>query len=476
MNHQTPIVVDLDGTLIKTDILWESLLLLAKQKPLKFVMFPFWLLGGKSFLKKRLADYIMPDVSALPYFDELIAFLRKSKKEGKKLIIASATDERIVKQVANYLELFDIVLGTSDGNNLKGNHKMELIKSVCDGKGFDYIGNDKADIPIWNASEKAYAVTNSKKLIGAISKKPKDIHIFESKRSLQILIKALRPHQWIKNILLFVPLFFAHELTSVDKIVTLLLAFVSMSFCSSSVYIINDLFDLEVDRYHSSKKKRPFAAGLLSIPSGLAMAFTLLLLSFSMSFVLLPQQFTAVMALYLILTTTYSLLLKERLLLDVLGLSALYTARIFAGGVAVSVPLSPWLLAFSSFFFLNLAFIKRYVELKESEFRNGEKLKGRDYHIGDMVIIQSAGIASGYMSVLIFFLYITNSREVTELYSNAMWLWFIGPLLIYWLTRLWLLAQRRCVDSDPVLFAVKDLQSWVIGFGILSMILLGSLF
>ncbi len=475
MSHQTPIVVDLDGTLIKTDILWESLLLLAKQKPLKFMMSPFWLLGGKSFLKKRLAEHVMPDVSVLPYFDELIAFLRKSKEEGKKLIIASATDERIVKEVANYLELFDTVLGTSDGNNLKGKHKMELIKSVCDGKGFDYVGNDRADIPIWKASEKAYVVTNSKKLINAIPKKPNEIHVFKSQRSLKAFIKALRPHQWIKNILLFIPLFLAHELTSVDKIITILLAFVSMSLCASSVYIINDLFDLEADRYHPSKKKRPFADGLLSIPSGLVMAFTLLLASFSTSFMLLPQQFTVVLTLYLVLTTIYSLLLKERLLLDVIGLSVLYTVRIFAGGVAVSVALSPWLLAFSSFFFLNLAFIKRYVELKESEFRNDKKLKGRDYHINDMVIIQSSGIASGYMSVLIFFLYITNSREVIELYSNPMWLWFIGPLLIYWLTRIWLLAQRRCVDSDPVLFAVKDFQSWVIGFGILSMILLGSL-
>jgi 4-hydroxybenzoate polyprenyltransferase len=468
---KSPLVVDLDGTLIRTDILWESLLLLIKKKPKEFLVTPLWLLKGKSFFKRKLADNVTPDVTVLPYYDEVINLLYKSKKEGKTLILASASDERIVKKIAHYLNLFDIVLGTTDNNNLKGVRKLELIKQTCNGQVFDYIGNEKADIPLWYESEKAYVVTNSQKLINSINKESDKIYVFRPPGGLKSLIKALRPHQWAKNILLFIPFFLAHEIMDYDKIITLILCFIMMSLCASSVYVINDLLDLESDRHHSSKKNRPFAAGFLSIPNGMLLSAVLLLLSFVVSYIYLPHQFTALLALYLIITMLYSFLLKRFLLADVIGLSSLYTLRIFAGGVAVTIPLSPWLLAFSSFFFLNLGLLKRYVELKEYEFRDKQKLKGRNYLVDDMHVILSSGISSGYMSVLIYYLYITNSPKVIQLYSSPEWLWFIGPLLIYWITRLWLLAQRKHVDSDPVLFAIKDYTSWIIGLIILIIML-----
>ena len=475
MNYKNIIVVDLDGTLIRTDILWESLLLLAKQKPYKFLIAPLWLLGGRSYLKKRIIDYVVPDVSMLPYNGELLSFLKKSKEEGNRLILASATDERIVNQVAEHLGFFDSAFGATANNNLKGKHKLELINHTCNGNRFDYIGNEKADIPIWHASEKAYAVSNSKKLIEKISKESDKIHVFGSPRNLKTYVKALRPHQWVKNVLLFVPLILAHEITSVDKIFTILIALLAMSLCASSTYILNDLLDIESDRHHSTKRNRPFAAGLISIPNGLTMALFLLLLSFLVGLLFLPRPFLATLLAYFILTTIYSLFIKKYLLVDIITLSSLYSLRVYAGSVAISVTLTPWLLTFSSFFFLSLAFLKRYVELKEYEFCIEKNLKGRSYTNDDIQIVQSSGVASGYMSVLVFYLYITNSKKVEVLYSNPVSLWFIGPFLIYWLTRIWLLAQRGKVDSDPILFAIKDVPSWIVGIVIGTLIVLGAL-
>jgi 4-hydroxybenzoate polyprenyltransferase len=469
------IFVDLDGTLIKTDILWESLFLLARNNPSKFIKVPLWLLRGKSFLKKKIADYALPDVSVLPYNEELLSFLRKSKAEGRSLILASAADERVVKKIAEYLNIFDEAFGTTENSNLKGNLKLELIKQVCNGKGFDYVGNEKADIPIWSASENAYAVTDSRALLNKIPKQSDQIHTFGLDRSFNAIIKALRPHQWVKNLLLFVPLLLAHEITSRDKIITLIIAFFSFNLCASSVYIINDVLDIGSDRHHPSKKNRPFAVGLLSIPNGLIMSICLLTACFFVSFTWLPLNFTAILILYLFTTSLYSLWIKKKLIADVIALSFLYVVRIFSGSAAVLVPISPWFLAFASFFFLNIALAKRYIELKEYEFRREKNLMARGYHVVDQQIILTAGISSGYTSVLVFYLYITNSKVVTELYPNPMWLWLIGPLLIYWLTRLWILAQRRLIDSDPVLFTLKDLSSWITGIVIVCLLILSAL-
>ena len=473
--NRNPIFVDLDGTLIKTDILWESLFILAKNNPSKFIQVPLWLLRGKAFLKKKIADYAVPDVSVLPYNKELLFFLRKSKAEGRNLILVSATDERVVKKIAEHLNIFNEVFGTSENSNLKGNRKLELLKQINNEKGFDYVGNEKADIPLWTASENAYAVTDSRALLNKIPKQSDQIHTFTSDRSFNAIIKALRPHQWVKNLLLFLPLILAHEITSHNKIITLIIAFFSFSLCASSVYIINDILDIEADRHHSSKKNRPFAAGLLSIPNGLIISICLLTTSFFVSFTWLSINFTALLILYFFITSIYSVWIKKILIADVITLSSLYVLRIFSGSVVVAVPITPWFLAFSSFFFLSIALAKRYIELKEYEFHQKKNKRARSYHVDDQQIILTAGISSGFISILVFFLYITNSKVVAELYPNPMWLWLIGPLLIYWFTRLWLLAQRRLVDSDPVLFTLKDLGSWITGILIVCLVILSSL-
>jgi len=475
MMTEEVIAVDLDGTLVCTDLLWESLLLFIKKNPLFLFFLPIWFIqGGKALVKVKLADRVQPDIATLPYSNQLIAFLKQARQEGKKLILASGSDERIVKAVSDHLRLFDKSFGTTSDCNLKGLKKWEAINSYLNKKPFSYIGNEKSDMSLWVKSEKAYVVTRSKKLIRSIRKNCGEIHIFDRPGKIKAIFRALRPYQWSKNFLIFVPLFLAHQITDLTKLVSCILAFFVFSFCASAFYILNDLFDLKADRRHEKKKSRPFATGDLSIPNGLVIAFVSLGISIYLGVYFLTFQFLFVLLLYCMFTLLYSLFFKKIIILDAIVLSIFYTLRIFAGGIAASVEVSPWLLAFSVFFFLSLAFVKRFVELKDNKKNNIEKPDGRNYHIDDMFLIQSSGISSGFMSVLVFFIYITNSQVVRELYSNTLLLWFIGPLLIYWLNRMWFLAQRGTVDSDPVLFAIKDFTSWIMGLLTILFIFLSS--
>jgi 4-hydroxybenzoate polyprenyltransferase/phosphoserine phosphatase len=475
MMTEEVIVVDLDGTLINTDLLWESLLLFIKKNPLSLFFLPIWFIqGGKALVKVKLADKVQPDIATLPYSNQLMALLKQARLEGKKLILASGSDERIVKAVSNHLGFFDESFGTTSDCNLKGLKKWQAINSYLNKKTFSYIGNEKSDKSLWAKSEKAYVVTRSKKLIRSIRKNCGEIHIFEKPGRIKAIFRALRPYQWSKNLLIFVPLFLAHQITDFTKLVSCILGFIVFSFCASAFYILNDLFDLKADRRHEKKKSRPFASGVLSIPNGLVMAFVSLAISIYLGFYFLTFQFLFILLLYCLFTLSYSLFFKKIIILDAIILSIFYTLRIFAGGIAASVEVSPWLLAFSAFFFLSLAFVKRFVELKNNKKNNIKKPEGRNYHIDDMFLIQSSGISSGFMSVLVFFIYITNSQVVRELYSNTTLLWFIGPLLIYWLNRMWFLAQRGTVDGDPVLFAIKDCASWIIGLLTILFIFLSS--
>ncbi|MBN2035437.1 MAG: UbiA family prenyltransferase [Chitinispirillaceae bacterium] len=282
------------------------------------------------------------------------------------------------------------------------------------------------------------------------------------------LLKALRPHQWVKNLLLFAPLVLAHKLNDPASFTTLLVAFCLMSMASSAMYLINDLFDREADRKHPVKKNRPFASGAFSVRTGIVIAGVLLIAAFAASMVFLPDRFTLILTLYIVCVLLYSLVFKHWLMIDVILLSLFYGLRIFAGGVAVDIPVSPWLLAFSSFFFLSLAFVKRYVELQLHEAKPSEVVQGRYYRFDDRHLVQTAGITSGFLSVLVFLLYIANSKEVSEFYPHPMWLWMIAPLFIYWLMRFWFLAERKKIHSDPVTFAIKDGASWAtVGFCIL---------
>jgi 4-hydroxybenzoate polyprenyltransferase/phosphoserine phosphatase len=475
MAKEDILVVDLDGTLIKSDLLWESIFLLVKKNLFKLFLIPFWLLkGGKAYLKSKLADNVQPDVSRLPYFETLIDFLKKSKEEGKQLVLASASEIRLVEKVAGHLDLFDRYIGTTVGKNLKGKIKLDEIKKICGGKSFGYVGNDTSDLVIWGAAEKAYAVTDSRGFIKALKGKDGDATIFNRDRDRYAFLKVLRLHQWVKNFLIFIPLFLAHQVTDTPKLISCIIAFFLFSICASALYIVNDLFDLEADRHHPKKYTRPLASGDISILTGLVLAAVCIIACYVMCYYSLRVPFLLLLSLYLLLSLLYSLILKTKMIIDVISLSVLYSFRIFAGGVAADVSVSPWLLAFSIFFFLCLAFLKRFVELETFKEKHIEELDGRDYCVEDISLVQTAGISSGFISILVFYLYITNSEVVTELYTQPMFLWAVGPLLIYWLIRLWVKAKRGLVDSDPVFFAVKDAVSWIVGACVTLLVVLGA--
>lgn len=462
-DEKRPLCVDLDGTLIKTDALWESFLLLVKDRPYAVPAVPLWLMSGKANLKKQLADRVLPNADALPYSDAVLDFVREAKEQGRPVLLVTASEQRIADRVGAHLELFDEVLGTNGDANLKGENKAKVLTERFGEGKFDYIGDSPADIPLWKASGTAIVANASDAMLerarSAVGKAEAVGAPLGGKA--KALIKALRPHQWMKNVLLFVAPLLAHV---EDPWIWLqsVLAFASFSLVASSVYILNDLLDLEADRKHHRKKGRPFASGKLSIPLGLAMFPTVMGTGLGLSLVFLPTRYTLALMGYLVLTTAYSVWLKRKLIVDVLMLGGLFTYRVLSGGVAADVEVSFWLLAFSMFFFTGLAFVKRFSEIVATQSKNLERVPGRNYWVTDLDIIRGVGPASGFMAVLVFCLYM-NSPQVQALYAQPQALWGIAPVLLYWITRIWFLAGRNQLHDDPVVFAIRDRISYLAG-------------
>ncbi len=457
-----PLCVDLDGTLIRTDILWESVLLLIKKNPLSVVLLPVWLFRGKAYLKRRIAERVHVDVRVLPYREELLEYLRKQERTGRKLILVTASDMLPAADVAAHLGIFDAVLASDGNTNLSGRKKADRLRRLFGDKGYAYAGNSKKDVEVWRYSQSAIVVSSSKYLSDTV-RKVVDVqwHLEDRSSSKRTLIwRALRPHQWLKNILVFIPLLTSHQLQNVTLLLQGALAFVAFSLCASSVYVFNDLMDLDADRSHQKKCHRPFASGDLSIPVGVFLLSALLLTAGWVAWGF-SSLFQLVLAIYYVLAVIYTLVLKSRMLVDVFALAALYTLRIFLGGVAVGVAVSQWLLGLSIFFFLSLAFIKRCSELLELSKQDGLVAKGRSYTHADMNLMVIQGIASGYVASLILVLYV-NSPEVSRLYSNPGMLWFLSPLLLYWISRMWMITHRGEMHDDPVEFVMSDKISYAV--------------
>lgn len=455
--------VDLDGTLISGDVLWESLILLLKRDPCGCLASLGCLIEGRARFKRRLADRVMPDPATLPYRESLLVFLREERAAGRRLLLATASDERIGQAVADHLGLFDGVIGSDGSRNLKGRTKLAAIRERCQHEGFDYAGDSAADLPIWAAARHAYLVAPSQRVLRRLRTIREPERVFETPVSgLRAGVRALRPHQWAKNLLLFLPLVLAHKLTDFQRLTQVGTAFLVFCLCASAVYLLNDILDVEADRQHPVKRRRAFANGEITIPAGLVAFLGLIATSFTLSALLLPWGFTLALTIYLALTTAYSVFLKRKLLLDVLALAGLYTHRVVAGSLAAQVVLTPWLLAFSMFLFLSLAFAKRYTELTLVRESEGKKLVGRAYVVQDLAVIESVGPTSGYLAVLVLALYI-NSELVHSLYARPSILWGICPILLYWITRVWFFAGRCVLHDDPVLFALRDRLSFVLG-------------
>ncbi len=466
MNNQThlpALAVDLDGTLVKTDFLYESFLAFVKQNPFNIFLVLFWLLStNRAVMKSRIAARVDLDVANFPYHTEVITWLREQDKSGRKLILATASNEKYAQAVADYLGFFDDVIATHGKDNIKGENKEKKLIEMFGVRGYDYVGDSHADISVWRSARAAIVVSSSTRLLSKVTAIASVDKHFEPTQTKTGLLRAMRPHQWVKNLLIFVPLFTSHSFGSLPIWTAAMLAFVSFSLCASGIYILNDFLDLQADRIHQNKRFRPFASGQVGIPLGSALMITLIALSLFIAHSI-SRSFLLVILVYLSLTISYSFYLKRLLMADIVVLAGLYTLRIYAGAVAINVSLSFWLLAFSMFLFLSLAIVKRYTELLlVRNIDPSGKTFARAYHINDMPIMGALGSASGFIAVLVMALYL-NSDDMLKLYEHPEILWLVCPAMLYWICRIWLLAQRGEVHDDPIVFVIRDSVSRLIG-------------
>lgn len=458
------LVVDLDGTLVRTDLLLETGLLFLREHPLRLLAPAGWLLRGKASLKRELADATDLDVAVLPYDRAVVELIGIERERGRRIVLATASHRRLAELVADHLQLFDEVIATDSKRNLSAENKRDALVDAFGEHGFDYVGNSHKDVPVWRAARYAYVV-NAMPGVERRARKLGNVAgvLRADQTKWRDWAKALRLHQWLKNILLFVPLFAAHQYTVLSLVQDALLGFLCFSLCSSSVYVLNDLLDLGDDRHHPVKRFRPFASGRLSIVSGVLGFPLLLVAAFTLALWQLPFAFSAVLATYYVSTLAYSLKLKRLMVIDVITLAALYTVRVIAGAVALDLSLSFWLLAFSMFMFLSLALVKRYAELFEARALGRlDKARGRGYFPDDLQMVAALGAAAGYMAVMVLALYI-NDSNTTRLYQHPEIIWLACPLLLTWVSRVWMLAHRGQMNEDPVIFAVEDRTSLAIG-------------
>ena len=405
-----PIYVDLEGVLIKTNLLLESIFILVKKNPLFIFPILYWLIKGR--IKEEVAQRTELEITLLPYNEKLLDFLKSEAKNKRRLILISNADEKFTQKIATHLGIFQEIITTSPESDLTSYERLTPLP------------------------------------------------LQEKRNNILIFLKAIRFHQWIKNFLVFIPIFAAHKYFDWQKLLYAALAFISISLCASAIYVINDLLDLEVDRTHQDKKKRPLASGLFPIAFGLIISPLFLGVAFSLSLATLPDSFSLILLLYLFSSILYSFLLKSKMVVDVLILAGLYTLRIFAGSQATGVQASFWMLVFSAFIFLSLAFVKRAVDLYSLINSDDQDIKGRGYLVSDLGLVQMMGIGSGYLSVLVILLYL-HDKNTTLIYSNPQILWLLSPILLFWINRIWLLSSRGVIHSDPIIFAIKDKTSWI---------------
>lgn len=422
---------------------------------------PIWRLGGRAKLKRRMADSLQLNVQFWPLNTEVLAFVQEAKSRGRKVVLATAADSQIAAAMQSRLKLFDELV-TSDGStNLSGKIKAATLSQRFGAKNFDYIGNSRSDLPVWAEARLAYVVDTSNGMVQKAEKVARVERVFIVPPSgWQDWVRGLRLHQWSKNLLLIIPMLGAHKWTDPARMWLVMLGMAAFSLCASSVYLLNDLLDLESDRQHHSKQHRPLASGKISLLTGLITAPLLLLAAAALASNL-GLRFAAILGAYYLMTVIYSLRLKQAELLDVLTLAGLYGIRVLAGGVVAEVMVSDWLMMFSLFVFLSLAFAKRFTELRMTGRLGETKLKGRAYAGDDTELVSSMGVSSGYLSVLVLAMYVSHP-SVTALYLRPQLLWLACPVLLYWISRVWLLAHRGRMHNDPIVFALRDWQSWLV--------------
>lgn len=459
--NKPPLCVDLDGTLIYSDTLAELFLRMIKKRPCYLIFLPFWLLRGRAFLKIKMEEICGKYVKHIPFNDSFLKYLNSKKAEGHKLYLATACPKNLAKKLVESLNLFEEVWGSSSEINLKSAKKAELLLEKFGENNFIYAGNDAPDLEVWRHAQSLVLVNVKKSLErkAAMENPTKNILVFSEKKSaFKAFFRATRIHQWAKNILIFVPLFLSHSYFKIDKIGEALLAFLAFGLCASASYIFNDIMDVENDRLHASKRRRPIAAGHFSIASALIIAFSFMAISVLISAVLSVNTLL-VLLLYTALTLSYSFYFKRIVLLDIIILSSLYMIRIYYGSTAISVATSFWLMSFSIFIFFSLGFMKRYIELQKMENTN-EKIKGRGYVYSDAQIIAPVGIASGILSLVFYVIYV--DKVAFQLYERPSFLMFGAIIFLYFIVKTWIMAARKLVHDDPIVYAIKTKENYAI--------------
>jgi 4-hydroxybenzoate polyprenyltransferase len=460
-DHDIPLCIDLDGTLLRSDAGAESALALLKCNPLYGFAMLAWLLHGLAYAKRRIAERVALDAGALPFDERLLNWTRSEAGKRRRLLV-TASDALLAQPIADRLGLFDGVIASDGKHNLKGHAKAAVLVERFGERGFDYAGNARSDLAVWRHARRAIVVNAGDELAAAAAEVCEvERHFPREAGGTRDWLRALRPHQWLKNLLVFLPLLAAHRWHDAGAIGAAVLAWLAFSLCASGTYIANDLLDLGADRRHPRKRNRPFASGALPLWQGMLASPLLVAAAFVLAVWQLPAAFAPWLAGYLVLTLAYSLAMKRVPMLDVLALAALYTVRILAGGAAAAVPVSFWLLAFSMFLFLSLAMLKRYTELHDLRAQGGGAASGRGYAVDDLPLVQSLGAGCGLVSVLVLALYV-DSTTGGALYHHPHRLWLLCPLLLYWIGHVWLLGQRGRMHDDPLVFAARDALSWTL--------------
>ena len=471
-----PLCVDLDGTLVRTDLLYEQLLQLVRQKPLALLSLPGWLKGGKAAFKQKLAAMTRLDLDTLPINEPLVDYLVVERAKGRELALLSAADDSVVQAFAARMGLFSWARGSDGHTNLAGSKKLTVVREHYDGD-FAYAGNARVDLPIWSESAAALVAGEACRRLSEVEERTTVEATFPYgpqglPARARAWAKALRPHQWAKNLLVLAPVMLAGPLAGWGDFAEAGLGFVIFGLLASAGYLINDLLDLEADRRHRSKRFRPFAAGEISISHGIAGVAALLVLAAGLMG-LMPHAFIPAALAYFAGTLAYSLVLKREPMLDTLMLASLFTVRVYAGAMVLATPVSFWLLTFSMFLFLSLALVKRYAELAElAQTRTADTIPGRGYAIAELPLLLSVGGAAAVAANVIFVIYLVDEKFPSGIYHHPHWLWLVFPMLMFWLMRVWRLTVQGRMHEDPVFFAVKDRVSLLVGALTLGLLLL----
>ncbi|MFM6854943.1 MAG: UbiA family prenyltransferase [Sphingopyxis sp.] len=456
MADARPLIVDLDRSLTRADVAMESLVRVARRSVALCAALLWWMLAGRAGLKTRLARLDPVDPARLPYRAEVIALIQSARADGRPVWLASAAHGRNVVRVARHLGLFDGIIASTRRANIKGSAKLAAIRAAFPDTPFDYVGDSTADRPIWRAAQRAYTV-------GAPVGGPNEERLGQPPRgTARALLKAIRPHQWAKNSLVFVPLLTAGLLGHGGAICATMLAFACLSAIASGVYLLNDLLDIDADRQHGKKQHRPLASGDLTIAVAVVAAVVAVLGGLGAAWWWLGLPAFAALITYFTLTVAYSFRIKSAMIADVITLACLYTIRLVVGAAALGVPISSWLLLFSTFFFLSLGYLKRYIELRGSAVDGDMLLSGRGYVPSDVEIVSMSGISAGMVSLLVIALF-ADAMQASGQYAAPQLLWLLMLPLLYWFNRVWMMARRGQVDGDPVAFAIRDRRSIIVG-------------